>query len=302
MTFDEAQSLQLRGRYAELLRESSAARRLAAVEGRAPDELRWALLAAEACRAVGRSAEGISHADRALELAGPLRDSELRARAQHARAVCLRAARRLDEALDELRRAREGLAPGAADGVLAVVHLESAETALEAGLRPEAEAALSRGGALVQWLREPRLLAWTLYLRSQFEEASPADLQLAAAYEIARGIDCPELEWQILWRLAERAGQLGHERAQDDLISNALALLSRLAAPLEPADATAFWRTGARRAFMDQVQKRYGSGFLQKVMLGESPLPSETRALLKHLGFDPGVMPDFTRKDAAAEE
>ena len=39
------------------------------------------------------------------------------------------------------------------------------------------KAALAKGGAMVHWLREPRLLAWSLYLRSQWEDASPADLQ-----------------------------------------------------------------------------------------------------------------------------
>lgn len=299
MTFDEARTLQLQGRYAELLRQALAARDRAAAEGRRTDEIGWSLFAAKACRFIGRTADGLAHAARALELSEAGGDPDLRAQTHHAQAICLRCARRYDEALEALRRA---LSPGSSDLTLATVHLETAETALEAGLRPEAEAALARGGALVQWLREPRLLAWTLYLRSHFEEASPADLQLAAAYEIARGVGCPELQWQILWRLADRAGQLGQAKAQDDLISNALVMLGGLAETLEPADATAFWRTGARRAFLDQVQKRYGAQFLQKVMLGESPRPTETQALLKDLGFDPKAMPDFTRRDAAAEE
>lgn len=299
MTFDEAHALQLRGRYAELLRHALAGQRGAAAGGNEVDELRWTILAARACRFIGRTNEGLALTGRAVELAARAGTPDLRAQALHARAACLRCARRYDEALAALR---EALPDGVSDLVRATVHLETAETALEAGLRPEAEAALARGGALVQWLREPRLLAWTLYLRSQFEEVSPADLQLAAAYEIARTIDCPELQWQILWRLADRAGQVGQPKAHDDLISNALMVLARLAETLEPADATAFWRMGARRAFVDQVQRRYGTQFLQKVMLGESPLPAETRALLKSLGFDPAVIPDFTRKDAAAEE
>jgi hypothetical protein len=299
VTFEDAQSLQIKGRYSEVLRHALAGQGRASAEGRTADEIRWTLFAAKACRFIGRTAEGLALAGRAVELAAKAGDPELRAQALHAQAVCLRCARRYDEALDALRRARE---EAVSDLTAAAVHLETAETALEAGLRPEAEAALARGGALVQWVREPRLLAWTLYLRSHFEQVSPADLQLAAAYEIARTVDCPELQWQILWRLADRAGQYGQQQAQDDLISNALMLLARLAEPLEAADATAFWRMGARRAFVDQVQKRYGAQFLQKIMLGESPLPAQTDSLLQSLGFNPSSIPDFTRKDAAAEE
>ncbi|HLF94426.1 MAG TPA: hypothetical protein VJB14_13265, partial [Planctomycetota bacterium] len=177
------------------------------------------------------------------------------------------------------------------------IHLETAEMALEAGLKAQAQASLTRGSAIIQFLAEPRFLAWSLYLRSQLEEPSPADLQLAAAYEIAKNLDCPELQWQILWRLSDRAGAAGNARMQEDLTWSALTILSKLAEPLQPTDATPFWRQGARRAFVEQAQRRYGPQFLQMVMLGGTEAPDVTDLHLRGLGWDPSLIPEFIRKN-----
>lgn len=290
MTLDEAALLELRGRYPELLRAAPAERDRARADGRRADEARWAACAARAARLVGRAAESLEQADVALELAGA--DPELQALALHARAAALRGARRYDESLTDLRRALEALPGEEADFLRASILLESAETALEAGLRRDAEAALARGSALVHWLRDPRLLAWSLYLRSQLEDVSPADLQLAAAYELARSVDCPELQWQILWRLSERAEQHGRTQMRDDLTWNALGILQRLTEGLEAADAAGFWRSGVRRIFVDLCKRRQGPEFLRRLMLGAGGT-EETRSILRDLGFDPSSVPDF---------
>jgi hypothetical protein len=290
VTFDEAAILEVRGRYRDLLRDATGQKDAARADGRRADESRWSAAASRAARLLGRGTEALAHAALALDLADA--DPELRALALHAQASALRAARRYDESLAALRAALEALPPSGADATRASVHLETAETALEAGLRADAEAALARGGALVHWLRDPRLLAWSLYLRSQLEAVSPADLQLAAAYELARTVDCPELQWQILWRLSERAEQHGNLQMRDDLTWNALGILQRLSDGLDGADAAGFWKAGVRRTFVDLCQRRQGPEFLRRLMLGAHSA-SETRAILRDLGFDPSSVPDF---------
>ena len=288
MTLDEAALLEVRGRYRELLRAAVPA----AAEG--PDRARWTAFASRAARHLGRGAESLAHAALALDLAGG--DPVLGALALHAQGTALRAGRRYDEALAALRSALDGLPAQGDDAVRALVLLETAETALEAGQRADAESALARGGALVHWLRDARLLAWSLFLRSQLEPPSPADLQLAAAYELARGADCPELQWQILWRLSERAEQTGKDKIRDDLTWNALGILQKLSEEVDDADSAAFWRQGVRRIFVELCRQRHGPEFLRRLMLGGGAT-SETRAILKELGFDASSIPDFGRVD-----
>lgn len=296
MTPDDARRLEISGRYAELLRGALEIRNRAAIEGRPAEESRASVYAARACRWIGRTPEGLGHAARAAELAAG--EPELPALARHAKAISLRNARRFDESLDALREALDLLPPQGHDHLRAEIHLETAETALEAGARPQAEAALGRGGAQVQWLQDPLLLAWSLYLRSQLEEAMPADLQLAAAFEIAKSVGCPELQWQILWRLAERAEAVSGPRLRDDLTWAAHGLLSGLAEPLAPDDATTFWRQGHRRVFLDQIQRRSGADFLRKIMMEAGPAPDPSE-LIRNLGFDPASIAAFTKPQAS---
>ena len=280
------------GRYADLLRTSLEERNRAAIEGRPDLEAVASVGAARACARIGRSAEVLSHAARAAELAPSAGMPDLPALARQAHAGGLRCARRYDEALAALKEALDAL-PDGHDALRAEILLDTAETALEAGSRRDAEAALGRGGALVQYLRDPLLLAWSLYLRSRLEDDASADLQLAAAYEIAKKAGCPELQWQILWRLSERAQARGSTQMRDDLAWNAHGLLSKLAETLEPDDATAFWRQGPRRTFLDQVQRRCGPSFLKMVMLGGAAGPDPSDVLVKGFGFDPASVSAF---------
>lgn len=296
MTFEEAERLHTSGRYAEVLRESLREQSAAQKEARLSDLVRWSLLIVQACTLIGRTAESLTQARRALEVATPLPDDPTALpRARFALAIAHRGAREYDEALRLNRVALEGLPPGACDPLRAAILLETADTSLEAGLRAEAEAALAKGSALVHWLRDPRLLAWSLYLRSHWEAASPADLQLSAAYEIARTVDCPELQWQILWRLSDRAAQQRRVQVQEDCLWNALRILAQMASSLEPGDATIFWRQGTRRTFMDAVQKKFGSGFFRKVM--QDGAGENATHIIRDLGFDPASIPDFGRPE-----
>jgi len=191
VTLDAVAKLQATGRYAMALHEALHEQTQAAQEGRREDVVRWSVLAAQTARDMGRVAEALTHAQWAVDTASSLGDPGLLSHARYGMAVALRAERDYDGALRELRSALDELPAGTSDLTRATVLLETASTCLDAGLRPEAEAALAKGGALVHWLREPRLLAWSLYLRSHFETISAADLQLSAAYEIARTVYCP---------------------------------------------------------------------------------------------------------------
>jgi tetratricopeptide (TPR) repeat protein len=288
----EIRALEVAGRYADLLRASLELRNRAAIEGRPDQEAAGSVAAARACRRIGRCAEVLVHAARAAELAPAAGLPGLPALARHAHAGGLRGARRYDEALAALQEALAAL-PEGHDALRAEILLDTAETALEAGARRDAETALGRGGALVQWLRDPLLLSWSLYLRSQLEADAPGDLQLAAAYEIAKKAACPELQWQILWRLSERAEARGSPQMRDDLAWAAHGILSKLAETLEPEDATAFWRQGPRRVFLDQVQRRCGPSFLKMVMLGGPAGPDPSDVLVRGFGFDPASVSAF---------
>lgn len=284
MTSDEAVNLENGGRYAEYLGRSLEERTRASIEGRPADEALWSVHAARACRRIGKAEDALGHAARAAELARGAVDPLLPALVRHARAVGLRCARRYDESLAALGEAL-AIVP-ARDAFRAEVLLETAETALEAGARPEAERALS----LLPEVRDPRLLSWSLVLRSQLEEGDSGGLRLAAAHELARTAGCPELEWQILWRLSERS-----ESSRDDLVWCAVGVLAKLADPLDPEDATFFWRNGPRRVFLDQAQRRYGPTFLHKIMMGGAATKDASDILRSRLGFDPAAVAAYLK-------
>lgn len=267
-------NLETTGRYADYLRRSLEERTRASIEGRPADEALWSVHAARASRRIGKAPDALAHAARAAELARGVADPLLPGLIRHAHAIGLRCARRYDESLAALAEALDLLPEP--EAFRADVLLETAETALEAGARTEAQAALAR----VPELRDPRLLAWSLYLRGQLEEASP--LRLAAVYELARTAGCPELEWQILWRLSERT-----EASRDDLVWCAVGILAKLADSLDPEDATFFWRNGPRRVFLDQAQRRHGPTFLHKIMMGGAAVKDASAILRTGLGFDP---------------
>lgn len=287
MALDEALRLENAGRYAEYQRRSLEERARAAIEGRSADEAQWCGHAARACRRLGKAPDALAHLARAEELAGGAPPDELRAFLRLARGASLRCARRYDESLAALKDALDVLPPTRHDELRAEIFLETAETALEAGAGENAERALARGAALAQTLRDPRLLAWSLYLRAQLENDAPSSLQLAAAFELARRSECPELEWQILWRLSERAADVA---VRDELIGCAVALLARLAETLDPEDATLFWRNGPRRVFVDQVQRRYGPTFLSKVMASAGTSKDPVELLRGSFKLDPSAV------------
>jgi len=297
VNLQETERALISGRYAEVLKESLVGVSLAEMEVRPADVVRWSLLALSACRYMGRTNEALQHAYSALEKARPLNDPLLLCEAHLGQALAFKTARDYDEAIRELKESLESLPAGASDLLRATVLLETAETSMEAGLRPEAESALAKGGALVHWIREPRLLAWSLYLRSQWEDVSPADLQLSAAYEIAKTVDFPELQWRILWRLGERAGEAGRSKMQEDCLWNAFQILTRLAEPLESADATGFWRQGPRRLFMESAKKKFGGTFFQRVMQEGVRQPDNSTRIIRDLGFDSASIPDFGRRE-----
>jgi tetratricopeptide (TPR) repeat protein len=298
----ETERALISGRYAEVLQEATRGLALAEKENRAADAVRWALLALHSCRLMGRTNEALQHAYNALEKARPLNDPLLLCEAHLGQALAFKGARDYDEAIRELKEALDGLPAADSDLIRATVLLETAETSMEAGLKAEAEAALAKGGALVHWIREPRLLAWSLYLRSQWEDTSPADLQLSAAYEIAKTVDFPELQWRILWRLGERAAQAGRSKMQEDCLWNAFQILTRLAEPLEPADATSFWRQGPRRLFMESAKKKFGGQFFNRVMEEGVRQPDNSTRIIRDLGFDSDSIPDFGRRRPPPQE
>lgn len=301
VTPEEADKLLYTGRYGDLLKEVNGEQARAEIEGRKLDRLRWSVYAVHVCRLIGRTNEALQHAYALLQEAQTLGDGALLAEAHLAQAVAFKAARDYDEAIRELKSAMDVLPAGASDLLRADILLETAETTMEAGLKAEAEAALAKGGALVHWLRVPRLLARSLYLRSQWEDTSPADLQLSAAYEIAKSVDYPELQWQILWKLSDRALQQGRDKMAEDCLWNAFQILTRLSDPLEPADATAFWRQGSRRLFMESAKRRFGGTFFERVMQEGVRKPDNSTRIIKDLGFDSAVIPDFGRRPPPAQ-
>ncbi|MBI3855608.1 MAG: hypothetical protein HY293_07945 [Planctomycetes bacterium] len=301
MTLDETHKLLISGAYGEVLQEALRGQTEAEMENRGADYVRWSILALQACRFMGRTNEALQHAYLALEKARPLKDPILLTEAHLGQAVASKSARDYEEALSQLKSASETLPANAPDLLRAALLLETAETSMEAGLRTEAEAALAKGGALVHWLREPRLLAWSLYLRSQWEDVSPADLQLSAAYEIAKSVNYPELQWQILWKLSERAAQAGREKMQEDCLWNAFQILTRIAEPLDPSDSMAFWRQGSRRMFMESAKRKFGGAFFERVMQEGVRKPDNSTRIIRDLGFDSSSIPDFGRRDRPQE-
>ena len=280
MTPDEAGNLEIGGRYADYLRISLEERTRASIEGRRAGEAIWSVHAARASRRIGKAVDALAHAARAAELARGVADPLLPTLVRHAQAVALRCARRYDESLAGLKEALDLLPSD--DALRAEFLLEIADTALEAGSGAEAESALSRA----RGLRDPRLLAWSLCLRGQM---GTDGVQLAAAHELARRVGCPELQWQILWRLAERS----EPPARDDLFWCAVGLLARLAETLDPEDSTFFWRAGPRRVFLDQAQRRFGATFVHKIMTGEAT-PKDPAEILNSLGFDSAAIAALT--------
>jgi tetratricopeptide (TPR) repeat protein len=296
VNLEDAERAVISGRYAEVLKDALVGISSAELENRERDYVRWSILALHSCRYMGRTNEALQHAYNALEKAKVTKDAVLLCEAHLGQARAFKTARDYDEAIRQLKDAIDALPAEAPDLLRATVLLETAETSMEAGLRAEAEAALAKGGALVHWIREPRLLAWSLYLRSQWEDTSPADLQLSAAYEIAKTVDYPELQWQILWRLGERAGQAGRSKMQEDCLWNAFQILTRLAEPLEQADATSFWRQGPRRLFMESAKRKFGGGFFNRVMEEGVRQPDNSTRIIRDLGFDSDSIPDFGRR------
>lgn len=300
MTLDDAGKLLLHGKYPELLKETLREQKAAERANRDPDFVRWSLLALQACRFVGRTNECLNHAYLALEKAKSLNDPVLLGQAHLGQAVAFKTARDFDEAIAQLKSALQVLPADGPDLLRAEILLETAETCLEAGLKADAEAALAKGGALVHWLREPRLLSWSLYLRSQWEDTSPADLQLSAAYEIAKSVDMPELQWQILWKLSDRAAQAGRGKMQEDCLWNAFQILTRLSDLLDPTDATMFWRQGPRRMFMESAKRKFGSAFFNRVMQEGVRQPDNSTRIVRDLGLDSSQIPEFGRREKQA--
>jgi tetratricopeptide (TPR) repeat protein len=302
VTFEEAERLHVTGHYKEVLEEALREQSQAIMEGRKEDLVSWSYLAVLGCRDMGRVTEALTHARWAVDVAQTLDNAPLLCLARYALALAHRSERDLENSVQQLRAALEVLPAGTCDPLRATVLLETAETCLEAGLKPEAEAALARGGALVHWLRSPRLLSWCLFLRSRWEIDAAADLQLSAAYEISRTVDCPELQWRILWRLAELADKQNRARMGDEFLWNAFEILSKLVSPLDSADAGAFWRQGPRRAFLDTIRTRFGGQFLQKAMQEGAPDTENATAIIRDLGFDPASIPEFGRRRVAPQQ
>jgi tetratricopeptide (TPR) repeat protein len=302
VTFEEAERLHVTGNYKQVLEEALREQSQAIMEGRKEDLVSWSYLAVLGCRDMGRVAEALTHARWAVDVAETLDNAPLLCLARYALALAHRSERDLENSIQQLRAALDVLPAGTCDPLRATVLLETAETCLEAGLKPEAEAALARGGALVHWLRSPRLLSWCLFLRSRWEVDAAADLQLSAAYEISRTVDCPELQWRILWRLAELAEKQNRARMGDEFLWNAFEILSKLVAPLDGGDAGAFWRQGPRRAFLDTIRTRFGGQFLQKAMQEGAPETENATAIIRDLGFDPASIPEFGRRRVAPQQ
>jgi tetratricopeptide (TPR) repeat protein len=295
VTFEEAQALQLSGRYSDLLRGAVREQVRARDEGRADDELRWTIWAGKACRYIGRVYEGMAHTAHAAMRAHAAERRDLLAEAVYVQALLLKVDRRFVEAIETIDRAIAHLPGETPDFLRAVFELDRAELCLEAGRPVEAQASLNRAAARVQLLENTRLLAWTLYLRAQMEKSSVAAGMLAGAHSIAHTIDCPELEWQILWRLAERMKEVWDFEQEEDCARKGLALLRRMAEPLSPDDRAAFWRGGLRAAFFDYVRLRFGTALDLTVNPDAEPRdPSQSP------WWDPTLMPAFVHESLKA--
>lgn len=290
MTSEEAQALQIAGRYSDVLRGAVREQVAAHTAGRDADELRWSLWAAKACRFLGRATEGIGHAVHAALRARALGRQDLLAEAAYVQALLLKSTRRYDEGLAVLDWAIGQLPPDTPDFARAVFDLDRAELALEAQRPEEARRSLARGAAVVQSLENVRLMAWTLYLRSHFERPDIGGQLLTGAYSIAASMECPELEWHILWRLSECMYKMANCVAEEDCARGALATLHRMAQPLNAEDADAFWREGARAAFLEHMHSRFWPGIERE--------PSELSGTVGtgDTACDPALMPAFVQE------
>jgi hypothetical protein len=287
---DEAQDLQIEGRYSELLRAAVREQVAARAAGAGAVELEWTLWAAKACRFLGRTYEGMAHAVHAALLAGGLRRPDLMADSLYVQALLFKGSHQPAGALGLLDQAVAVMPADTADFKRAVLDLDRAELCLEAGRPPEARAALARGAARVHWLENTRLLAWTLYLRSHFETAAVASGLLVGALGIAEGLRCPELEWQILWKLAAGMSRVGKPDAEEDYARRALGILRGMASIVTPDDAAAFWRQGARGEFTEYFSRRFPPS------LGE-PAPSAAPPVDRdEVPWDPAVLPSFVHE------
>src|SRR5258706_119601 len=90
---------------------------------------------------------------------------------------------------------------------------------------------------------------------------------------------------------ALRELRAGRDRMQEACLWNAFRILTELAAPLEPADATMFWRLGARRVFLESVRTQFGGQFLKKVMEEGNPDAENATRIIQGIGFDPSTIP-----------
>ena len=289
---DEAQALQIEGRYSELLRAAVREQVSARAAADPAAELEWTLWAAKACRFLGRTYEGMAHAVHAAQLARTLARRDLMADSVYVQALLFKGSHQPAGALGLLDQADALLPPGTPEFKRAVLDLDRAELCLEAGRPGEARAALARGAARVHWLENTRLLAWTIYLRSHFESVVVASGLLVGAFSLAEGLRCPELEWQILWKLASGMSRVGKPDAEEEFANRALGTLRGMASSVSPDDAAAFWRQGARAEFVDYFSRRFPPS-----CGGPLPAPSEPRPpATLDLPWDPAVLPSFVQE------
>lgn len=292
MTLDEAQQLQISGRYSELLRAAVREQIRASDEGRLEDEIRWTIWVVKASRYLGRVKEGLAHAAHAVERAEVMRNDQLRAETHYVQALMFKVAGRSEEALKSLDRAQSILPPEAPEINLAIFELERAELLLEAGRKEEARAAMNRGSAQVHWIESSRLLAWALYLKAMLEGDWPSDLQLMAASTIAQRVRCPELEWQILWRLAEGAGRAIRPGLEEELAGRARGILLRMSEEVQKDDQRMFWRDAHRAAFLEYGRERFGPAFGESI----SSEPEFAEPDARMWFWDPELLPSFVKR------
>jgi tetratricopeptide (TPR) repeat protein len=285
VTFDEAQLLQLDGRYSDLLRAAVREQVRAREGGDAADELEWTLWAAKACRYLGRVYEGMAHAAHAVSLARRALRPAILPDALYVQALLLKGSGQYDAALGVLTDALGLLPPDASDFKRAVLELDFAELCLDAGKAEDGRASLARAAARVQFIENTRLLAWTMYLRSHFEVGEVAAGMLVGAHKLTGSVGCPELEWQILWKLAKSQSRLGKRDSEEDCAIRALGILRGMASSVSADDAAAFWRQGARAEFVAYLSDRFPASLDRSV---RAPSSAELEAQ-----WDPACLPSF---------
>jgi len=87
---------------------------------------------------------------------------------------------------------------------------------------------------------------------------------------------------------------LGHLDAEEDCLRRACAILRSLVAPLSPEDARAFWRSGARAAFLEQVRSRFWPGSKSESVAPAPPARSD------EILYDPQLMRAFVQESLRA--